>query len=155
MKPYIFTFIGNKEVRDRQAVLNSLLKFLGEMCFIHSVVMDYPIFYCGGYGEFSQLVSEAIDIARKRYPYFESEKLLIIPYNTPAYLETLRYAKEYYDDIVYPPLENVPEELAISRRNQWMIDQCDILVVHMWNRVGNTRKCVEYAIRKDKVIYYI
>lgn len=154
MKPYIFAFIGTGNVRNRKAVLNSLLELMEGLCFDGDPI-HYPVFYCGGYGEFSQLVSEAIDFARKRKPYLYSEKLFISPYNTPSYMNQIRYVKDFYDKILYPPLENVPEELAISRRNEWMIDQCNMLVVHLWYPLGDTRKSVEYAIRTEKDILYI
>ena len=157
MEPYIFAFIGNREVRNRKAVFDSLLDYLEYECFQYNNFSDlwYPVFYCGGYGEFSQIVSEVIDLARKRNPDFYTEKLLIVPYNTPSYLKTLEYVKDFYDELVYPPLERVPMRYAIVRRNEWMIDQCNKLVVHMWNPISNTGKFVQYAKRKNKEILYI
>lgn len=156
MKPFIIAFIGNKEVQDSQAVLKKIFSILEELfgneyCDVLSV---YPVFYCGGYGQFSQIASDAIDLFRKRYPERKSKKLFITPYLSPSYLKTNEYMKEFYDEIVYPPLENVPHKFAISRRNQWMIDNCDTLFAYMENPCGNTRKCVEYAFRKYKDVVF-
>lgn len=157
MKPYIVAFIGNREVADSQSVLEKLLSTLEELfgAECSDSLFRYPVFYCGGYGAFSQIASDAIDIFRKRNPEIKSEKLFITPYVTPSYLKVNKYMKEFYDEIVYPPLENVPPKFAISRRNQWMIDRCNLLVAYMENPFGNTRKCVEYAVRKDKIVIFV
>ena len=152
MKPYIIAFIGNRQVSDGQSVLKQLLSYF-EMFGQYD--NDYPVFYCGGYGQFSQIVSDAIDLFRKRNPDIKSEKLFITPYITPSYLKTNNYMEEFYDGIIYPPLENVPPKYAITRRNQWMIDRCDLLIAYMENPLGNTRKCVEYAVRKGKGVVFI
>ena len=156
MKPFIIAFIGNKEVYNGEIVLKKL-RTLFEQLFgsgLGDVMSDYPVFYCGGYGSFSQIASDAIDEFRKRHPEIQSKKLFITPYLTPSYLKTNEYMKEFYDEIIYPPLEDVPLKFAISRRNQWMIDRCNLLCAYMENPCGNTRRCVEYAIRKEKEIYF-
>lgn len=156
MKPYIVAFIGNREVFESNAVLETLIAKL-EKLFIedNSLLKVRPVFYCGGYGQFSQIASEAIDILRKRHPKFKSEKLFVTPYIVPSYQKTLDYMKAFYDGIIYPPLEKVPLRYAISRRNQWMIDKCDLLIAYMKDTCGNTRKCVNYAYRKKKFVLYI
>ena len=156
MTPYIIAFIGNREVYDKEIVLKRLLVLFEDLFGSGrgDVMSDFPVFYCGGYGSFSQIASDAIDIFRERHPEIESKKLFITPYITPRYLKVVEYMKEFYDEIVYPPLENVPSKFAISRRNQWMIDRCNLLCAYMENPCGNTRKCVDYAIRKDKNVYF-
>ena len=157
MKPYIVAFIGNKRVGTEGKVLKTLVSALEEQ-IVENVyrVRKLPVtFYCGGYGEFSYLAAKAIDILRERYPEFEAEKIFVTPYIAPSYSQTLDYMKEFYDGIVYPPLESVPAKFAIFRRNQWMIDECDLLVTYVRDKTGNTRKFVEYAIRKKKEILYV
>lgn len=141
---------------DRETALNKVVAELESVSYdlFNNIFYRYPVFYCGGYGEFGQIASDAIDIFRKRHPDIQSEKLFVTPYLTPSYLKVNKYMKEFYDGIVYPPLENVPPKFAIARRNQWMIDRCDLLIAYMENTAGNTRKCVEYAISKQKTIVY-
>lgn len=156
MEPYIVTFLGNKEVSDRQSAFDKTFSLLETLFTGGSETASYfPIFYCGGYGDFGNIASEAIDALRERYPDLESEKLFITPYLTPSYSKTNKYMKQFYDEIVYPPLENVPPQFAIARRNQWMIDRCDLLIAYMEDTTGNTRKCVEYAVRKNKEVAFV
>lgn len=79
MKPYIVAFLGNKDVADRKTVYERILSQL-ETLFTDGVtaLYRYPVFYCGGYGEFSQLASMAIDVWRKRYPELKSENCLLL-----------------------------------------------------------------------------
>ncbi len=157
MEPFIVAFIGNRVVSDCEDVLNKLHFELENLFGDRSMepLGRYPVFYCGGYGQFSGIASDAIDLLRKHNPDMKSEKLFITPYASPSYLRKNAFMKEFYDDIVYPPLENVPARFAICRRNQWMIDRCDLLFAYMENPVGNTRKCVEYAFRKEKDVYFV
>lgn len=157
MKPYVVTFIGNRDVSDSEAVLKELLFKLEERFATgrDDSLTHYPVFYCGGYGRFSQIASDAIDLLRKRNPELKSEKLFITPYITPSYLKIIEYMREFYDEIVYPPLENVPPKFAISRRNKWMIDNCEIVFAYMENPCGNTKKLVDYAFRKHKPVFFV
>ena len=60
-----------------------------------------------------------------------------------------------YDDSTYPPLEEVPRRYAISRRNEWMVDQADVVVAYVDHGWGGAAKTLEYAKRKNKRIINI
>ena len=58
-----------------------------------------------------------------------------------------------YDGIIYPSLENVPRRFAISRRNEWMVDNADIMIAFVERAFGGAYKTLSYAgKRKKKVI---
>lgn len=59
---------------------------------------------------------------------------------------------EEYDETVYPPLESVPKRFAISRRNEWMVQECDTIVAYVTHGWGGAAKTLEYARRKKKRI---
>ena len=75
------------------------------------------------------------------------ELLFITPYldNNYSKLDT---AKLYYDGIVYPPLENVPRRFCISKRNEWMVDESDLVISFVKYSCGGAAKTLEYAKRK-------
>jgi len=72
------------------------------------------------------------------------------------------YSTDLYDDTTYPPLEDVPKKYAISRRNEWMVDQADVVVAYVTHGWGGDRKvrdglygqerCVAHHARLHKVI---
>ena len=59
---------------------------------------------------------------------------------------------EGYDETVYPPLESVPRRYAILRRNEWMIQRCDVLVAYVTHGWGGAARTLAYARKKKKTI---
>ena len=57
-----------------------------------------------------------------------------------------------YDYTVYPPLESVPPRFAISKRNQWMVEQVDVVVAYVTHSWGGAAQTLDYARRKKKRI---
>jgi uncharacterized phage-like protein YoqJ len=145
------TFCGHKEICDRQLILNKLIENL-EPYFKELKPLT---FYCGGYGAFDSIASEAIDILRKSYPYTNVEKIYVTPYIAASCKEKLDSIKNIYDEIIYPPLENVPLKFAISRRNEWIIKNSDIVIAYVKHSWGGAAKTLTYAKRKHKQIISI
>ena len=51
---------------------------------------------------------------------------------------------------LYPDgLEHVPRRAAIVRANQYMVCHSDYLIAYDAGRIGNSRKLVEYARRRE------
>ena len=57
-----------------------------------------------------------------------------------------------YDEIVYPELESVPWKFAISKRNEWMVEQADIVIAFVDHDWGGAATTLQYAKRKKKTI---
>ena len=102
-------------------------------------------FYLGGYGNFDSLCLNILKEIKIQFPNIEL--LFITPYldNNYSKLET---AKLYYDGIIYPPLENVPRQFCISKRNEWMVNEADFLIAFVKYSWGGAAKTLEYAKRK-------
>jgi uncharacterized phage-like protein YoqJ len=151
------TFCGHKEVLVESNILGKLTDSLEVLltAATDASANTHYIFYCGGYGAFDRLASKAIDAVRSKYPTVQVEKIFVTPYITPAYQEKNAYMKKFYDEIVYPPLESVPLRFAISRRNEWMVDNSDIVYAYVTHSWGGAAKTLEYAKRKNKKIVYI
>lgn len=103
-------------------------------------------FYCGGYGDFDLLCAGVV--ARMKKQNTEWKSLLVVPYmnKTPD---------EYggiYDGTIYPPIENVPHRLAIVKRNEWMVDEADLVLAYVEFSFGGASRTLEYAKRKGKEI---
>lgn len=150
----IITFCGNKDIFCEKSVLDSLLSELDRLFFnADSLVPKQTLtFYCGCYGDFDHLASRAIDLTRKKYPNIKTEKVFVTPYITDSYKNRLKYYKDDFDEIIYPPLEKVPLKLAIPKRNEWMITQSDLVIIYCYYTYGNTAKMLNFARRKHKNI---
>ena len=102
-------------------------------------------FYLGGYGDFDSLCLRTLQDLKKDFP--EIELLFITPYLDKNYSK-LELAKYYYDDVIFPPIENVPRKFAILKRNEWMVDYADLVIAYVKYSWGGAAKTVEYAKRK-------
>lgn len=105
-------------------------------------------FLVGGYGEFDSKCSEAVDSAKRKYPYI---KLYLIK---PYFSNELNINKEYYyacyDDIIIPDiLAGIHYKAVIGVRNKWMIDQSQYVIAYLRRDFGGAYDAVKYANKKN------
>lgn len=62
------------------------------------------------------------------------------------------YDASAYDETLYPPLESVTWRYAISKRNEYMVDNSDVVVAYVIYGFGGASKTLEYAERSRKRI---
>lgn len=101
-------------------------------------------FLLGGYGGFDACAASVVWAFKKKYPTIRST--LVLPYLD----RTVDASK--YDGTLYPPLENVPRRYAISRRNEYMVNEADIVVAYVTHGWGGAATTLAYAKRKKKEI---
>lgn len=133
------TFCGHSHVHDPEEVRGWLETVIAQL-----VDQGATTFYCGGYGEFDGMVSHVLQREKQRSPHIQ--RVLVL-----AYLRDHPYAQDY-DYTTYPELEKVPKPFAILKRNQWMIDESQVVVAYVCHGVSNAIKTLEYAQRKKKAI---
>ena len=138
----IVTFCGHSKVPQHSKMLSLLSAMING--FIEEGATD---FYLGGYGDFDHLAALAVHNAKNDCAAIRS--FLIIPYMEREYDNCL------YDASVYPPLENVPRKFAILKRNEWMIDQSDVVVAYVTHDWGGAATALKYARRKKKRIVLV
>ncbi len=81
------------------------------------------------------------------YPHIT--RTLVTPYLNREYDLT------FCDDSLYPPIESTPLRYAILKRNEWMVDNADLVVACVRYSWGGAAKTLEYAKRRKKpVILY-
>ena len=106
-------------------------------------------FYLGGYGDFDSLCLRTLRELKKEFQSIEL--IFITPYLDKNYSK-LEFAKYHYDDVIFPPLESVPRKFAILKRNEWMVDEADLVIAYVMYSWGGAAKTLEYAKRKKKTI---
>ena len=106
-------------------------------------------FYLGGYGDFDGLCLRTLRVLKKEFQ--DIELIFITPYIDKNYSK-LELAKYYYDDVIFPPIENVPRKFAILKRNEWMVDSAELVIAYVKYSWGGAAKTLEYAKRKKKQI---
>ena len=142
MKASVF---GHNEIYDEEKyeekVKEQLLNFINNY-----TVHEFKI---GGIGRFDYICAKVLWELKREYPKLKT--YLVLAYiNNNLDVDEKKYITEFYDEVVYPPIEHVPYKSKISARNRWMIDESDYIlfcVNHTWGGANSVR---EYAIKKGK-----
>ena len=109
-------------------------------------------FYLGGYGDFDSLCLRTLRELKTDFPDIE---LLFITLCLDSNYSKLQLAKCYYDDVIFPPIENVPRKFAILKRNEWIVDSADLVIAYVKYSWGGAAKTLEYAKRRKVPIINI
>ena len=121
----------------------------------HMVDTESVICYLGGHGDFDTICAYACKEWKETYAGIK------IVYVTP-YISLSRQAKMkemqncgLYDMFIYPPIENVPPRFAISKRNEWMITNADLIIAYVNHNYGGAYQSLLLAKRRKKRIINI
>ena len=134
----IVTFCGNR-VATKEDVEESLKLIVENL-----IKEGADEFLLGGYGGFDRIAADVVKSFQKIYPHIKS--VLVIPYLNRD------YNKELYDFSVYPEIEDVHPKGAIVKRNQYMVDEAEVVVAYVKYKNGGAAKTLKYAERKNKRI---
>lgn len=133
-------FIGHRDAPE--SIYDRLLAAVER----HIVEYDVTDYVVGRYGSFDCLATQALLKAKQRHP--EVRLTLLLAYYDPLKPFELPLG---FDDSLYPEgMEQVPRRAAIIRANQYMIRHSDYLIAYDARKIGNTRKLVDYALRRGK-----
>ena len=99
-------------------------------------------FYVGHQGQFDSMVFSVLKELKSRYPQIRYTVVL-------AYMPDKHIKELYGEDTLFPDgLETVPKRFAISRRNDWMIQQSGFAVCYVHKITGGAVKFREKAEKK-------
>ena len=109
------------------------------------------IFYTGAMGDFDSLFSSAVRKAKTNYP--DIKLICVKPYMTKDINENGEYLYSLYDDIIIPTeLADVHYKAAITKRNQWIIQKSEIVIIYSTRNYGGAYKAMKYAKKNNKTI---
>lgn len=135
----VITFCGHSNVPDAEQVKEWLRQVLEQF-----MDEDEVIFYLGGYGRFDLMAASVVQEKKQMNPRIQSA--LVLPYLNR------KYDEQMYDYTIFPPLETVPPKFAISRRNEWMVSEADVVIAYVTHGWGSAAKTLEYARRRGKLV---
>ena len=119
-----------------------------------AVEQGCELFYTGAMGEFDEIFSSAVRFLKKTYP--EIKLVCVKPYLTKEINESGDYLFSLYDDIIIPTeLADIHYKTVITKRNQWIIDKCDVVIGYTIRDYGGAYKAIDYAKKKGKEIFII
>jgi uncharacterized phage-like protein YoqJ len=144
----IITFFGHSTVTEVAEVKKLLLEMLNEVISKE----DKNTFYLGGYGDFDNIAAEVCREIKSEYK--NAETVFVTPYFNELQQKKIKELEKMhlYDSSIYPPIENVPLHLAIIKRNEWMAENADLVIVYVKYSHGGAYRAMNYAVRKGKKV---
>lgn len=105
-------------------------------------------FFLGGYGNFDSLAKKCV----KKYKetHTDTKTVFVTPYLNKWLDDRKVYIEKEYDEVLYPELEQTPLKYAITKRNEWMIEQADYIIFYVQNHFGGAYSALTYAIKINK-----
>ena len=103
---------------------------------------DYVDFLIGRSGEFDVYVASVIKRARWAYGVDNSDLILVLPYE----VADIEDYWQYYDCVCIPDcLEGVHPKAAMAKRNRWMVERADLVIVNVEREQGGAYRAERYA----------
>lgn len=147
----IISFIGHSSIPKKEIVKEKLFELIGSYAKSYDVIMCY----LGGHGDFDEIAACACRKLKKHYPTIKL--IYVTPYISLREQDKIREMIQHglYDSSLYPPIETVPNKFAISKRNEWMMKEADIIIAYVNRSFGGAYKSLEVARRAKKSIVNI
>ena len=98
-------------------------------------------FYVGNQGAFDIMVAKVLKSLKNKHCYISYTIVL-------AYLPKQDGNRDFLNTIYPEGLEKVPPKFAIIKRNDWMIEKSDFVVVYVKDVCGGAAKFKEVAEKK-------
>ena len=145
---YRVSFIGHREVDNFRFIEDQIEDIVKELI----ETKEYVEFYVGRNGEFDFLVASVIKRAQRDFGTSNNSLILVIPYP----IADIEDMEKYYDEVWYPDeLFGVHYKSAIAKRNEWFVENSDLLVAYVERDYGGAYECLKKAQEKNVLIKLI
>ena len=138
MDIYRIAFIGHRYIEGHYGLEDQIENIIREK--LHS--KEYVELYVGRNGDFDISVASATKRVQKALGHHNSSLILLQPYpmkDDPDF-------EKFYDEIWYPIDSKTHPKAAITKRNQWMIDNADLLIAFVYpDQKGGALTTLKYA----------
>ena len=131
-------FSGAFELTLRFTMRSLPSRVLDELSLQH----PYMDFYVGNNGDFDRIATSVILRLIDRWGKENFSINLVLPY-PKANMDLL---EKQFDSVMIPPtLHNVHTKAAITERNRWMVENCDLLIAHVVHERGGAWTAMRVA----------
>ena len=143
MNIFTVSMFGHREIGDLRRLNESLLPLVKELI----KTKPYVSFLIGRNGEFDEYAASVIKRAQKELENINNDITLVLPYT----VADIQYYEKYYDHVMIPEsLYGVHPKSAITKKNQWMVEQSDLVIVWVERNRGGAYAAMEYAKKSGK-----
>ena len=142
----IIAFAGHSFISSRHEVKEMVKEQ------IRNNIIDVKLVTCylGGYGDFDEICARACRELKQEYD--DIEVVYVTPYISLSEQAKIKEMQSYglCDTSIYPPIENVPLRFAISKKNEWMMTNADLIIAYVNRSYGGAYKSLQVAKRKKR-----
>ena len=139
---YTVSLFGHRKLYDLYRIDKYLVPILKKLI----QQKPYVSFLIGRNGEFDEYAASVIKQIQKEFGKDNNDITLVLPYT----VSDLEYYIKYYDNIVIPEcLYHTHPKSAITKKNKWMIDQSDLVIVAV-KKEGGAYRAMKYAEKQNK-----
>ena len=139
------TLIGHRDTCLNREEQENLEKLIIQFTEQHTLV-DIQI---GRNGSFDIQIASLIKKIQRDYLTNNLTLVLVLPY----LVKDGEYYEDFYDDVIYPLSGDIHYKAAITKRNEWMIDNSELLIAYVEKDFGGAYNAIRYASKKGvKVI---
>ncbi len=143
----VVAFAGHRYEWHCIGVENKLPEVLEDL-----INKGYTIFYDGHYGAFDEKCAHAVLRLKHKYPHIKLIRILTYYHHDKEKYDL----PSCYDGSILPEIEELHYKQKITKRNEWIIDHCDILVCHIEETYkSGAYRTQKYAKKQNKPIIYI
>ena len=147
MDEKVVAFAGHRYEWHCIGVEEKLLQTIEEL-----INKGYTVFYDGACGAFDKKCLHALIELKRKYPHIKVIKILKYYHHDKEKYEL----PPCYDGSIYPDIEQCHYKQIITKRNEWIVDNCDVLVCHIEETYkSGAYNTVNYARKVNKPIIYI
>lgn len=120
---------------------------------IENLILEgYTVFYDGDKGAFDKLCASCAISLKHKYPYIKIFKILTYYHPDKEKYEV----SENFDGSIFPNIEEYHFKQKIIKRNEWIVDNCNVLVCRIVNEYkSGAFRMVKYAEKANKRIIYL
>ena len=138
MDIYRIALFGHRDFCNSREIEEKLSNIVRDLIKTKS----YLEIYIGRNGEFDIFAASLIKRIKKELESSNCSLVLVMPYK----IKDIEYYEKYYDDIIIYEGEGKthPKE-AITKRNKWMVENCDLLLCFIEHNSGGAYKAMQYA----------
>ncbi len=138
MEIYRVSFIGHREIEHHREIEERLTEIITDLLR----TTEFVEFQIGRNGEFDTFAASCIKRIQKDFGNHNSALVLVLPYA----VADIEYYEKYYDDIIIPEEAGKAHfKSAITKRNQWLVDNADMLIAYVRRDTGGAATCLRQA----------
>lgn len=147
MKDKIVCFAGHRHEFQNIGIEQKLKETI-----ITLIEKGYNVFYDGNKGSFDKICLSIIINLKQKYPNIKIYRILS-NYN---HKKEKCILPSFLNGFILPDIEHYHPKLKIKKRNEWIVDNSDILVCHIYETYkSGAYSTLKYAQKKNKPIIYI